>query len=164
MKSLLSVILNTYSVLNFYLIDSFKNEDDFLVVMLLMGALFFLLALIIGTVLILTLMLILFFLISGGVISTSVLVGIHQRSVSKGFKTLFLLISILGSTFVSVIFFWFINSVKGWWETDISIIAGIICGAFSGWVLGLLIFQGTKKLIIFLRNKYSNRLPQNLFK
>ncbi|MBB6369618.1 hypothetical protein [Chryseobacterium shigense] len=156
MKNLLHGILNIPHHL--YMMDSFKNDEDFLIALILMGALFFLLALIIGVVLILMFFLILFFLISGGIISASVLVGIQQKSVSKGFKTLFLSVSILGTTIVSVIFFYFINLIQHWWTADISIVAGIICGALSGWLLGLLIFKASGKLVTFLKNKYNDRM------
>lgn len=156
MKSILQEILNIPC--HFYMMDSFKNDDDFLVVLMLMGALFFLLALIISVVLILIFFLILFFLISGGIVSVSVLVGVQQKSISKGFKTLFLIVSILGTTVVSVIFFYFINLIQHWWTADISIIAGIICGAISGWLLGLLIFKASGKLVASLRNKYNERI------
>jgi len=61
-------------------------------------------------------------LTTAGVLSTSVLVGIQQKSVSKGFKTFFLGVAMV---IVSVIFFWFVNSVKEWWDTNISIVVGV---------------------------------------
>lgn len=146
-----------YSFSDFYMIDSFRNDDDFLVWLLLMGALFFLLALIVGTALVIIFFLILFFLATGGILSASVLVGVQQRSVSKGFKTLFLSISILGSTIISLIFFLIVNSMKDWWENNIAIFAGILCGVLSGWLLGLLIFEATKKLAILIKDKYEQR-------
>jgi len=150
-------LLNTHLLYHFYMIDSFQNDDDFLAVLILMGGLFFILAIIIGVVLILLFFLILFALISGSIISASVLIGLQQKSVSKGFRIFFLSVSILGSTVVSVIFFWAVNSIKDWWPTDISIIAGIICGVISGWLLGLLVFKATRKFAIFLKDKYNGR-------
>lgn len=137
--------------------DSFQNDDNFIVVMLLMGALFFLIALIIGVVLGLIFLTILIGLISVGLISTSILVGLHQKSISKGFKTLFISVSILGSTIVSVLFFWFVNTIKEWWNTDISIIIGIICGIVTGYFIGLLLFIAIKKMILFIKNKHSTK-------
>ena len=157
MSDLLFQSLSSYLFSGFYIIDSFQNDDDFLVGLLLMGALFFLLALIIGTALVIIFFLILFFLVSGGILSASVLVGLQQRSVSKGFKTLFLSISILGSTIISVIFFLIVNSINDWWENEVAVFAGIVCGAFSGWLLGILIFKATKKLAIFIKDKYTER-------
>ena len=141
----------------FYLIDSFRNDDNFLAILLIMGALFFLLALIIGVVLCLLIIGMLFVLVSGSVISASVLVGLQQRSVSKGFKTFFIAVSVLGSTIVSVLFFWFINSVKDWWETDVAISSGVVCGILSGWALGFLFYKAMGKLFTFLKHKYEER-------
>lgn len=93
-------------------------------------------------------------LISVGIISTSVISGLYQKSISKGFKTLFLSISIVGCTIVSVQFFWFINKINEWWSTNISILLGMACGVVAGLVIGLLIFKIIKKMIKIIRNKY----------
>ena len=73
----------------FYCIDSFRNEDDFIVSLLLMGAIFAFFALMVGIAVLIIVSVIVFFLISGGIISTSVLVGFQQKSASKGFKNFF---------------------------------------------------------------------------
>lgn len=143
---------------NFHLIDSFQNDDDFLAVLLIMGAFFCFFAVIMGIVLVLMVFAILFALISGGILSASVLVGLQQRSVSKGFKTLFVSVSVLGTTIISVIFFWFMNKIQHWWGNDVSIFAGIIFGLLSGWLLGTLIFMAVKRLVLFLKNKYNERI------
>ncbi|MET7036380.1 hypothetical protein [Elizabethkingia miricola] len=152
--------LFSYLTLDFYLIDSFRNDDDFLVAMLLMGALVFFILGVIGIILGLLLILIVIFLISAGIISTSLLVGLQQKSLSKGFKTFFISVSILGSTIASVILFLFINTVKNWWQTDTAIIAGIVSGIASGWILGVIMFTASKKLVMFLKNKYADRITR----
>ncbi|CAM3888330.1 hypothetical protein I6H88_13350 [Elizabethkingia bruuniana] len=157
MINLLTVLIH-YLTTDFYLIDSFRNDDDFLAVMLVMGALVFFILGVIGIVLGLLFILIVIFLISAGIISTSVLVGLQQKSLSKGFKTFFISVSILGSTIASVILFLFINTIKNWWQTDTTIIAGLISGIASGWILGLIMFITCKKLVLFLKNKYANRI------
>ncbi|WP_407481964.1 hypothetical protein [Elizabethkingia meningoseptica] len=141
-----------------YLIDSFRNDDNFLAVLILMGALVFLVLAVIGIVLGLLFIFMIILLISAGIISASVLVGLQQKSLSKGFKTFFLSVSVVGSTIVSVIFFLFINTVKNWWQTNIAIIAGTVFGIVSGWLLGLLMFTVAKKLVLFLKNKYSDNI------
>lgn len=152
--------LFSHLTLDFYLIDSFRNDDDFLVAMLLMGALVFFILGVIGIILGLLLILIVIFLISAGIISASLLVGLHQKSLSKGFKTFFISVSILGSTIASVILFLFINTVKNWWQTDTAIIAGIVSGIASGWILGMIMFTASKKLVMFLKNKYADRITR----
>lgn len=158
MKNIFFETLGNPVFLNFYLIDSFRNDDDFLAGLLVMGAIFFFLALVIGTIVVLILFAILFFLISGGIISASVLVGLQQRSLSQGFKTLFISVCVLGTTITSVIFFWIINTMKDWWSNEISVAIGIIFGLISGWLLGLMIFTATKKLVVFLKAKFSDRI------
>lgn len=148
---------NQFQVFRGQIIDSFQNDDNFLVVLLLMGALFFLIALIVGVVICLLLILILIGLISAGITSASILVGIQQKSISKGFKTFFISVSMLGSVIVSIIFFWVVNAIKDWWSNDISTIAGIICGLISGYFLGILLFTATKKAAQFLSNKYQSK-------
>ncbi|WP_288789181.1 hypothetical protein [uncultured Elizabethkingia sp.] len=152
--------LFSYLTLDFYLIDSFRNDDDFLVAMLLIGALVFFILGVIGIILGLLLILIVIFLISAGIISASLLVGLQQKSLSKGFKTFFISVSILGSTIASVILFLFINTVKNWWQTDTAIIAGIVSGIASGWILGVIMFTASKKLVMFLKNKYADRITR----
>ncbi|MBD3907190.1 hypothetical protein NAL32_18855 [Chryseobacterium sp. Ch-15] len=146
--------INFISLFSSYIIDSFKNDDDFLVVLLIMGAIFFAIVVIIGVVLCLLFILLLIGLITAGILSTSVLIGIQQKSVSKGFKTFFLGVSMVGCTIVSIIFFWFVNSVKEWWDTNISIVIGVFCGVLVGYILGLLMFVALKKIISLLQKKY----------
>lgn len=160
MKNILLKIVGDPVILNFYLIDSFRNDDDFLAGLLVMGALFFLLALAIGIIIVIVFFAILFFLISGGIISASVLVGLQQRSLSQGFKTLFVSVCIIGTTITSVIFFWIVNVMKNWWSNEISVAIGIIFGLISGWLLGSLMFKATKKLALFLKDKVDNRINQ----
>lgn len=155
-------LLPKYSILNFYLIDSFRNDDDFLAALLVMGIIFFILAIIIGIALVLIFFATLLVLIGVGLISASVLVGLQQKSLSKGFKTLFLSSSILGTTIISVIFFWFLNRIEDWWSNDVSIFAGIAVGFLSGWILGIIIFTAAKKMVLFLKNKYDQKFNRKI--
>ncbi|WP_370900682.1 hypothetical protein [Chryseobacterium gossypii] len=142
--------------MQYFIIDSFNNDDNFLIVLLLMGALFFGLAVIIGAVICILCLLLLIALISAGLISASVLVGYQQKSVNKGFKTFFISASTLGTTIISVIFFRVLNSIYDWWATDTSVIAGIAFGLLSGLLLGWLIFTAFKKILDFLITKYQS--------
>lgn len=143
----------------FYCIDSFRNEDDFIVSLLLMGAIFAFFALMVGIAVLIIVSVIVFFLISGGIISTSVLVGFQQKSASKGFKTFFILLCSLGTSVISVVFFWVFNSVYDWWPSNyVTLFVGTLFGVFSGWLLGLLMFYASKKMVLFLKNKLQKRL------
>lgn len=139
-----------------FIIDSFKNEEDFLISLIIMGAIFFGIALIVGVILCILFILILIGLLSAGIISASILVGYHQKSVSKGFKTFFLALSISGSSIISVLFFFFVNSIKEWWSTNTAIVAGVLCGLISGYLLGLIMFEATKKIVTFSYKKFQS--------
>ncbi|WP_262148353.1 hypothetical protein [Chryseobacterium foetidum] len=147
---LLSFILN--------LNDSFRNEDDFLVNLLLMGAAFALFAVIIAVFVVVVVSVLLFLLISAGIISTSLLVGFQQKSVSKGFKTFFIVSCIAGSSVVSVLFFWFLNLVYDWWITEVAVLSGLLFGAATGWILGLILFSASKKIVIFIKSQIDNKV------
>ncbi|MFN3020278.1 hypothetical protein ACK1KB_04725 [Chryseobacterium sp. TY3] len=151
-------VLHTFSDIIFGLkplvIDSWRNEEDFIMTLLIVGAFVFLLLLILGVVIGLLFIAIVIGLVSAGIISTSVLVGFQQRSVSKGFKTFFTVSSIFGSTIVSVIAFLFMNMVYNWEQKDISIAAGILCGIGFGWLIGFFMYKASHKIILFLQRKY----------
>ena len=150
-------ILNGLSALSFCAIDFNHDEDELMTTVLLMGAAFAFFALIIGVAVVIIVSAILFLLISGGLISASVLVGFQQRSASKGFKTFFILLCSLGTSVISVVFFWVLNSANDWWTVEVALFAGLLVGIFCGWLLGLLIFHAFRKVVLFLKKKFENR-------
>ena len=139
---------------HFYLIDSFRNEDDFIATLLLMGSLVFLALAVISILLGLLFIITIILLISAGIISTSVIVGLQQRSITKGFKTLFLSSAIVGSSIVSVIFCIFLNAVYDWSSNNMAMLIGLVLGIILGTGLGLLAFKAMAGLIRFLMSKY----------
>lgn len=146
------------SLIFFYIMNYSNDEDELMTTVLLMGAVFAFFAIIIGIALLLIVAAILFLLISGGIISASVLVGFQQKSAGKGFKTFFILLCSLGTSAISVVFFWVLNSVYDWWTTEIAAFAGLVAGVFTGWLLGLLIFYTFRRIVLFLKEKFENRL------
>jgi len=154
MQELLYTLLLRQLCGHFYLIDSFRNEDNFIVTLLLMGSLVFLALAVISILLGLLFIVTIILLISAGIISTSVIVGLQQRSITKGFKTLFLSSAILGSSIVSVIFCIFLNAVYDWSSNNMAILMGLVLGIILGTGLGLLAFKAMAGLIRFLTSKY----------
>ncbi|MGE8292090.1 MAG: hypothetical protein ACN6ON_10435 [Sphingobacterium sp.] len=154
MQELLYTLLLRQLSGHFYLIDSFRNEDNFIATLLLMGSLVFLALAVISILLGLLFIVTIILLISAGIISTSVIVGLQQRSITKGFKTLFLSSAILGSSIVSVIFCIFLNAVYDWSSNNMAIIMGLVLGIILGTGLGLLAFKAMAGLIRFLTSKY----------
>jgi len=119
-----------------------------------MGSLVFLALAVISILLGLLFIVTIILLISAGIISTSVIVGLQQRSITKGFKTLFLSSAILGSSIVSVIFCIFLNAVYDWSSNNMAILIGLVLGIILGTGLGLLAFKAMAGLIRFLMSKY----------
>jgi len=154
MQELLYTLLFRQLSDHFYLIDSFRNDDDFIATLLLMGSLVFLALAVISILLGLLFIVTIILLISAGIISTSVIVGLQQRSITKGFKTLFLSSAILGSSIVSVIFCIFLNAVYDWSSNNMAILMGLVLGIILGTGLGLLAFKAMAGLIRFLMSKY----------
>jgi hypothetical protein len=154
MQELLYTLLFRQLSDHFYLIDSFRNDDNFIATLLLMGSLVFLALAVISILLGLLFIVTIILLISAGIISTSVIVGLQQRSITKGFKTLFLSSAILGSSIVSVIFCIFLNAVYDWSSNNIAILIGLVLGIILGTGLGLLAFKAMAGLIRFLMSKY----------
>jgi len=154
MQELLYTLLFRQLSDHFYLIDSFRNDDDFIATLLLMGSLVFLALAVISILLGLLFIVTIILLISAGIISTSVIVGLQQRSITKGFKTLFLSSAILGSSIVSVIFCIFLNAVYDWSSNNMAILMGLVLGIILGTGLGLLAFKAMAGLIRFLTSKY----------
>ncbi|RKE56935.1 hypothetical protein [Sphingobacterium detergens] len=154
MQELLYTLLFRQLSDHFYLIDSFQNDDNFIVTLLLMGSLVFLALAVISILLGLLFIVTIILLISAGIISTSVIVGLQQRSITKGFKTLFLSSAILGSSIVSVIFCIFLNAVYDWSSNNMAILIGLVLGIILGTGLGLLAFKAMAGLIRFLMSKY----------
>ncbi|MCS4226660.1 hypothetical protein [Sphingobacterium sp. BIGb0165] len=154
MQELLYTLLFRQLSDHFYLIDSFRNDDNFIATLLLMGSLVFLALAVISILLGLLFIVTIILLISAGIISTSVIVGLQQRSITKGFKTLFLSSAILGSSIVSVIFCIFLNAVYDWSSNNMAILIGVVLGIILGTGLGLLAFRAMAGLIRFLTNKY----------
>ncbi|MGE8243414.1 MAG: hypothetical protein ACN6PD_12070 [Sphingobacterium sp.] len=154
MQELLYTLLFRQLSDHFYLIDSFRNDDNFIATLLLMGSLVFLALAVISILLGLLFIVTIILLISAGIISTSVIVGLQQRSITKGFKTLFLSSAILGSSIVSVIFCIFLNAVYDWSSNNMAILIGLVLGIILGTGLGLLAFKAMAGLIRFLMSKY----------
>ena len=134
----------------------FQNDDDFLAVMLVMGGLFFAIAAVVGIVLCLLFVALLISLLAAGLISTSVLVGLHQKSTQQGFKTFFIAGSIIASTLASVLVFWIGNVILKWTVTEMAIFFGLVWGVLSGWLLGYLLFMAYKRITLYLKVKYTS--------
>jgi len=110
-------------------------------------------SIIIGAAIMSLILFAIFLFISAGIISSSVLVGMHQRSISEGFK--FLIISIftgLGCIGIGGIFL-ILNQFFHWFSFSHSIVIGLFAGGMSGYSLGNTVYYLLKFLSEFLLNK-----------
>jgi hypothetical protein len=132
--------------------DVYGGADDFSP-----GMLFFVLMgiLTIGSCLIILvgILLIFFSLISFGVLSTSILVGVYQKSFESGFKTFFVGISGIVSVFLSVVFFSLLNTITEWWSFHAAILYGFVLGLSSGVIFGYLGYRVFQLILNYFKTR-----------
>lgn len=131
-----------------------QDEDNFLASMLIFGAIVAFCAIVLTIAIIVIVFAILAVLIGGGLVSTSVLIGYKERSTKKGFRFFVISCCILLSNVVSVLLFWFLNLVYEHFETEIAVVLGIIVGSFIGYLLGILMFSASYKVLNYLILKF----------
>lgn len=139
--------------------DENMYEDDFSP-MLFFLLVFALVCIGIGITLTILLLLILFALIGTGILSASILIGLHKKSFTKGFKTFLVSAFTIGGFLVGLIVFWGIHHFNELWTFTISLVSGGLTGAISGFLLGYFIFYVIQKLTTFFKSKL-NKLERN---
>ena len=107
----------------------------------------------VGIVVIILVLFLLFMFVSVGVLSTSIIVGLHKKSFEKGFKIFIISSSTLAGTLLFTVVFWAINHIMHWFKTQTALLMGAGFGLFSGLILGLLVFYVLKKLSDYLKGK-----------
>ncbi|RYD83310.1 MAG: hypothetical protein EOP53_01220 [Sphingobacteriales bacterium] len=91
--------------------------------------------------------------ISVGILSTSVLIGLHKKSFEKGFRIFWILCVNVGSIFINVPLFYFLNRIMQWFPAQTALITGIIAGVVGGFIFGIISFYIFRKLVVFLKTK-----------
>lgn len=90
-----------------------------------------------GIVLTAFILLVLLGLVSWGVISASVIVGLHTRSFQKGFRTFVKLASAIGGGIFGAIALVLLNYVVHWYSVQAAALVGFFSGLLAGLLLGL---------------------------
>ena len=137
--------------------DTQERDDDFsigLAFMALIGIGFMLVCIGIGVALTLLGVLIIVGLISFGVISTSVLVGLQQKSFLKGFKTFLMLAATIGGVFIGGAGLWLLNKFTHWWSEKFALLSGSVLGFLSGLILGFLVIYVFRKLTVYFKKQF----------
>ena len=107
----------------------------------------------VGIVVIILVLFLLFMFASVGVLSTSIIVGLHKKSFEKGFKVFIISSSTLAGTLLFTVVFWAINHLMHWFKTKTALFMGAGFGLVSGFILGVLVFYVLKKLSNYLKGK-----------
>lgn len=129
----------------------------FLFVILILGIIFICLSVLIALLLAIVCLFAIFGFILAGALSTSVLVGIHKKSLTSGFKTFVIDFSTFAFGIMGVGSFWFLNKMIKWWSETQAITIGLSIGLSSGLITGLLLAFLIKKMAAFLKAKLERK-------
>jgi len=136
-----------------------QEFDLFLLTLLIIGLVSMLVTIVIGIILTLVLLVVIFGLISFGALSASVIIGIHKKSVTKGFKTFVMVFSTLVSALLGTIIFYILNRIVHWGETGAAMLYGLFFGLLGGFLFGLLLAFTIQKFSQFLKAKLDRKKP-----
>ena len=110
----------------------------------------------VGVVLTIIGIMILFGLIAAGILSTSILVGLHNKSFEKGFTTFLISVTTLGGLLIGSIGFWGLNKIMHWFTTQTALIIGSSGGLLTGLLLGILLSYVIRKVTALLKERLAN--------
>lgn len=135
-----------------------EHDDQFNLFLLLFGtaAVCFMLGFVfLGLVAGLVLIIILVALITTGILSASVFTGWYKKSVTKGIKTLFVLLGTLGGIACGILGFGIVSLL---FELDLEkstiTLAGSITGGVAGLILGLVLFKILMMALNYIKKKF----------
>lgn len=134
-----------------------SEQDDFspgLGLMVLLLLIFIAVCFGIGVILISLLLFLLFVFLGTGIMSTSILVGLHKRSAASGFKTLIVLTASVLGLFLGLTTLLLYNHFADTFTIGKSVLIGSLSGLISGLLLGLLISNVLNRLFRILRDRF----------
>ncbi|NMH26750.1 spermidine synthase family protein [Flavobacterium silvaticum] len=142
-------------------LQSGNPEDEefnlFLFAILMTGVIMVCLCFIVALILIALAIVVILGLIGIGALSASVIVGLSQKSLTKGFKTFVIVFSTLTSGVIAAFGFWGINSITHWWSTKMALLTGLGIGLVGGFAIGFIIAYLIRKLSNFIKLKLEKR-------
>jgi hypothetical protein len=101
----------------------------------------------------------LFALIAGGVISASILYGLHRKSLEEGFRAFCILFFTISGFIGLTIVFYLFNTITHWWVLSVTLVMGGVSGILAGYLTGKLMFYAMTKLISRFKIWYEKRNP-----
>lgn len=138
---------------NYNLIDEGLDGAPGLFILIILAFSLILISIGIGIVLAILILLIIFGLIFSGILSASIMVGLNNKSFTKGFKTFVISSTTFGGLILGIFGFWIINKITHWWSLSISLTIGSFCGLISGILFGYFLFYIIQNLTTFLNTK-----------
>lgn len=99
----------------------------------------------------------LFALIAGGVISASILYGLHRKSLEEGFRAFCILFFTISGFIGLTIVFYLFNTITHWWVLSVTLVMGGVSGILAGYLTGRLMFVAITKLISRFKIWYEKR-------
>ncbi len=140
--------------------DEEKNdvemEDDFapgLAVFALIGIAFMFFCVGAGIVLTILALFILFALVTMGILSTSIIIGIHKKSFAKGFNAFVVLSSAVGGIGLVSAGFWLLNKLFASVSAEVALMSGAALGLLAGVVFGFFACFLIQRLTTFFKQK-----------
>jgi hypothetical protein len=91
-----------------------------------------------GVIFILAGLVVIMALVAFGLLSSSLLVGLHKRSLTTGINLFIMTLAIVCGLAMGGPGLWMINSYTNWLTSDMALISGLFCGLIAGILLGLI--------------------------
>ncbi|UMQ42597.1 hypothetical protein MKS83_02650 [Chryseobacterium sp. Y16C] len=142
---------------NLYCVDETYDENydgaPGLFIFMVLMFIFILICVGIGIVIAVLLFLLLFGIIAIGLVSSSILVGLYNKSFLKGFRILIIGGSTIDCAILGIGSFIIYNKIVHYWPLQTSIFVGTLSGSIAGFLLGIIIFYAIRRLTGFFYSK-----------
>ena len=92
--------------------------------------------------------------ITVGIVSASIIVTIHQKSIKRGFKAFVVLGSLFAGLFSMGALFTIVNYITHWFTLLQALIAGGVTGLIAGFIMGQVLFVIASRLILNLKRQF----------
>lgn len=142
---------------SFIFLQAVTPEDEefnlFLFTLLLFGIIFIVICVIIAIILTLLCLLAIFGFIAIGALSASVLIGIHKKSLTSGFRYFVIIFCTVGLGTLGTGAFWLLNRFTHWFSLQTALLSGALIGMVSGLIAGICLSYLIRKFSEFLKTK-----------
>ena len=141
--------------------NAYEDDSPFLIFLLIIAAVVMLFCFGVGVVVAICIILIILGLLALGVISTSLAVGLHKRSIASGFKTMVITSCTFVGGIVGLIMSYLVYvMISGAGHTAMISLAGGFGGALAGLGFGFLAVFAIRKIAKIISNKYNDNQSQ----